>query len=110
MTTDSYVLVKQAMDKVHSHSIYNKEEITQSTSCCCFYCKSRFPSNEVKWWTDKGTTALCPHCSVDSVIGDKSGIDLTDQLVNHMHEFWFERQVLPSDFDYSWFEPVKEER
>jgi len=55
----------------------------------------------------KEETAFCPKCGIDSVIGDASGFEMTPALLHAMHEFWFEREVLPEDFDYSWFEPVK---
>lgn len=122
MTTDSYVLVKSALDAIHKHSFDNKAEIDQSKVCHCFYCKSEFSPSAITRWVvngrqgkplkraDKGAkseeTALCPKCGIDSVIGDSSGYDMTPALLHAMHEFWFERKVLPEDFDYSWFEPI----
>lgn len=109
MSTDSYVLVKSALDKCHKHCFKNKLEITASTVCHCFQCKEQFSPSDIRKWADKGETAICPKCGVDSVIGDASGYDMTPALLHAMHEFWFERGVLPKDFDYSWFEPVKTE-
>lgn len=112
MTVDSYVLVKSALDAVHKHSFNNKTELDQSSVCHCFYCKGEFSPGDIKDWVvrpNKGNpeeTALCPKCGIDSVIGDASGYEMTEPLLNAMHEFWFERKVLPEDFDYSWFEPV----
>lgn len=108
MTTDSYVLFSKTLDYIHSHSSYNVEEIKASTTCCCFYCKKKMRASEVVSFVDKGHTALCPYCGIDSVLGDASDIPITPALIGQMHDFWFERGVLPRDFDYSWFEPVKE--
>jgi dephospho-CoA kinase len=68
--------------------------------------------DQVKTLFEKGLhhkedTAVCPKCGIDAVIGDASGYEMTSALLHAMHEFWFERKVLPDDFDYSWFEPVK---
>ncbi len=119
MTVDSYVLVKGALNEIYKHSFDNKAEIERSQACYCIYCKEEFSSGEIKNWVVNGRqgkplrrnaipeeTALCPKCGIDSVIGDASGYEMTPALIHAMHEFWFERKVLPDDFDYSWFEPV----
>lgn len=40
-----------------------------------------------------GRTAVCPYCSVDSVIGLASGLELTPEFLRRMHAYWFERIV-----------------
>lgn len=109
---DSYVLVQSALNACHSHSSNNRSEIERSSSCHCFFCRGSFAASGIqKWIRPRGTatedTALCPLCGVDSVIGDASGYEMTPAFLGAMHEFWFERKVLPEDFDYSWFEPIK---
>lgn len=106
---DSYVLTKKALNEVHSHSFKNKSEITESKVCHCFYCKKAFASSDVTEWADEGETAKCPKCGVDAVMGDAAGYEMTPALLNEMHDHWFERQILPDDFDYSLFEPLEEE-
>ena len=65
------------LEAAHKHSIFNRTEIVQSKLCGCFYCLQIFKPDEVIAWTDeedpRGLTALCPHCGIDSVIGDRSG-------------------------------------
>jgi hypothetical protein len=60
--------------RAHRHAIYHREEILASERCGCFYCGAIFLPSEVVDWTDaeelfdKGTTAICPKCGIDSVI------------------------------------------
>ncbi len=79
--------------RAHRHSIKHREEILASDLCGCFYCLEVFPPSTIGTWVDMsndaGQTALCPHCSVDSVIGSKSGYSLTDEFLRRMHTHWF---------------------
>ena len=46
----------------------NKNALELSTECACIYCSKKFTSEEIYEWTDNGTTAICPYCSVDSIV------------------------------------------
>jgi hypothetical protein len=53
-----------------------------------------FSPLEIEKWTDfdstgTGTTAICPHCSVDSLLGEKAGFPLTVEFLSEMERFWF---------------------
>jgi hypothetical protein len=79
----------------HLRSAAHRAEITASTHCGCFYCKSTFAPSEIVDWTDTdesgvGQTALCPRCGIDSVIGDNSGFPITADLLATMHQAWFQ--------------------
>ena len=56
-------------------------------------CLATFAPGEIQEWTDRvgavGQTALCPRCGIDSVIGSKSGFDLTPEFLTRMKAFWF---------------------
>lgn len=77
--------------KIHDHSFANKKEILKSDTCGCFYCKEMFAPSEIKEWVDdkSGDTALCPYCFVDSVIGNASGIEITNKLLEELHKKYF---------------------
>ena len=88
---------KQYLDAAHKHSIYNRQEILKSTKCGCFYCGHIFTPAELDEemdWTDdyaSQTTALCPVCMIDSVIGDASGFPVADKtFLDGMYEYFFE--------------------
>ncbi len=59
----------------------------------CFYCLRIFSPAEIVEWVDEvdrvGTTAICPHCGIDSVIGSLSGDPITREFLGAMHKQWF---------------------
>jgi hypothetical protein len=76
----------------HKYSINNREVLTKSYRCGCFYCLKIFKSTEIKEWINDKTkdgTALCPYCSIDSVIGESSGYPITEEFLTKMKEHWF---------------------
>ena len=78
----------------HKQSIRNRAETDASTVCGCFFCKKTFAPSEIEDWTDTSNplpeqTALCPHCGIDSVIGDKSGYAITPAFLAEMNKAWF---------------------
>jgi len=88
---------RTTLQEAHKHSSSHRDEITKSENCGCFYCKTIFPSTDIREWIDEddggvGQTALCPQCGVDSVICDKSGYSLTPHFLSEMHRFWFDRR------------------
>lgn len=78
----------------HKHSIFHKKEILESDICGCFYCKKTFLPTEITEWCDesnpKGSTAPCPKCGIDSVIGSKSGYPVNNiKFLEEMNKYWF---------------------
>ena len=73
----------------HRLSIYNKPSIMKSKICGCFYCGKIYPATSIRSFIDKGTTALCPHCGMDSVIADADWKDLTREFLEKMHIRFF---------------------
>jgi hypothetical protein len=95
---DSFEAAKTLLDKLmnepdfiraHKHSSHHREVILASESCGCFYCLKIFPPSDIQWWIDDDTTALCPNCDIDSVIGSKSGYPITVEFLEKMHQYWF---------------------
>ena len=78
------------LEKLHSFSYDNKESIGKSNECGCFYCLKSFKASEVKKYIIQDSTALCPNCGFDSVLGDVSGFAVTDaKLLKQMREYYF---------------------
>ena len=73
----------------HSHSSQHRTELEESEVCGCFYCLEIYPPKEIQEWIDDETTALCPHCGIDSVIGSKSGYPITVEFLQKMKNRWF---------------------
>jgi hypothetical protein len=79
--------------RAHAHATNNRAELAASEACGCFYCLSIFEPREVCEWVDvcggEGTTALCPRCGIDAVIGSTSGFPITRPFLEEMHQYWF---------------------
>lgn len=76
-------------EEIYKHSCRNHAELKQSLKCGCFSCGRIFDATEVEDYIDGGETALCPYCSVDSVIGDASGIELNPKLLSELKQMYF---------------------
>jgi hypothetical protein len=84
---------KEPIVAAHEHCSHHRDEIIASEQCGCFYCLSVFSPSEITDWVDEiddvGTTAICPHCEIDSVIGSCSGYPITREFLSVMHKHWF---------------------
>ena len=78
------------VDRAHRHCTRNRREIMTSELCGCFYCLRTFVPGEIEHWLATEDTALCPHCTIDSVIGSASGFSVTVEFLRQMHARWFE--------------------
>ena len=79
-------------ESAHQHSSGHRDEVLASDLCGCFCCCEIFPPSEIEHWlNERGGTALCPRCSIDSVIGSKSMFPLTPQFLGQMHDYWFSK-------------------
>ena len=74
----------------HDYSIFNKEQIQQSTKCGCFCCVKIFDPSEITEWCDfDEDTPLCPYCGIDAVLGDASGFEISEAFLKKMQSHWF---------------------
>ena len=71
-------------DRLHGLSACCRDRINPDTDCGCFYCLKRFKGCDIKEWTDRGKTPICPHCAIDSVL------PFDEEILNLMHAYWFE--------------------
>ena len=77
------------MSVAHQHSMRNRTELLASDHCGCFYCLETYAPSEIAEWIDEEETAMCPRCGIDSVLGSKSGLPLTDEFLKKMKRVWF---------------------
>jgi DNA-directed RNA polymerase subunit RPC12/RpoP len=75
--------------KAHRFSSRHREELEKDTLCGCFHCTKIFRPAEITEWIDDDDTALCPYCGIDSVIGESSGLPITEHFLKEMHRAWF---------------------
>jgi hypothetical protein len=75
----------------------HRVELEASTRCACFFCFRSFTASEIKAWIDANTTALCPGCGVDAVLGnggetervDSTAHSISDGFLRKMHQHYF---------------------
>jgi len=78
------------LNKAHSYSSFNRKSLEEDHICGCFYCLEIFNPNEIEEWEGKEEdTAFCPHCGIDSVIGQSSGFPITKDFLEEMNQKWF---------------------
>ena len=83
------------MEQAHTYSSNHKPELEKDDICGCFYCEEIFSPSEITEWLihnnpcDKRGTAVCPHCGIDSVIGESSGYPITKPFLRAMKKYWF---------------------
>ncbi len=77
------------LEKAHKYSINNKRALLKDELCGCFFCLKIFSPTEITDWIDKDQTALCPRCSIDSIIGESSGFPITEEFLEKMRDRWF---------------------
>ncbi len=79
--------------KAHGYSSYNRESLLRSSTCGCFSCLRIYRPIAITEWIDeeeaKITTALCPYCHVDAIIGSASGYPITKDFLEDMYQCWF---------------------
>ena len=83
----------EALDLVEAHRAArnNKADLAKSDKCGCFYCLSVYNPSEIVRWVDSGRTAICPKCSIDSVLAPGSGWPADDaDFLEQMYKRWFE--------------------
>jgi hypothetical protein len=81
----------EKLDYAHMLSFDNADSVQASQKCGCFCCQEIFPASEVTRFLDEtpGRTALCPHCGIDAVLGDASGVEVSEDFLSKMHKEWF---------------------
>lgn len=70
---------------LHRMSFNHRTKVEASTQCGCFYCKALFSPDQIEEWTDKGQTAMCPECGIDSVLPDQPPM----AVLEAMRQYWF---------------------
>ena len=78
---------EELLKQLHTYSKNNRELISRSSRCYCFFCKKEIDPEQIEGYVDN--TALCPHCRIDAVIPDGIEFEINEDTVNKMNEYWF---------------------
>jgi hypothetical protein len=83
------------VEALHRKSLSNKAALAASPLAGCFSCLRTFPPSAITLWARSGpshdvekTCAVCPFCSVDSVLAS-ADVELTDETLLAMQRRWF---------------------
>ena len=79
-------MTKKKLDGAAKASFKNKAQVAISDVCGCYYCIKTFQPEEVVEWTDNGTTAICPRCGIDAVLGSASGFSIDEATLKEIFE------------------------
>lgn len=74
----------------HRATFRNHKQVALSNACGCFHCLKTFPPADIRNWADRGETALCPYCGMDSVLADNAGFALTEEFLTAMKTRFFQ--------------------
>ena len=73
----------------HRTSSNHRQLLSESDQCGCFCCLNVFVYQSIDEWWDDETTAVCPSCGIDSVIGSASGFPITQEFLKAMQDYYF---------------------
>lgn len=78
-------------DIINAHvcSSHNKEQLSKTNFCGCFYCLKMFDPKLIVDWCDNGQTAICPYCGTDSIVYESKAQPLTKPFLEQMKGYWF---------------------
>lgn len=79
----------ETLQDAHRFSSHHRDSLESSDLCGCFHCATTFRSVEIEEWTDGDSTALCPYCGIDAVLGDIDVPDLSVDFLTAMREYWY---------------------
>jgi uncharacterized paraquat-inducible protein A len=67
----------------------NRKNLAMTNKAGCYYCQAIFDPKEIKEYTDQNETALCPRCSVDSVIPEVAGTIISEEYLKSVYDVYF---------------------
>jgi len=86
---------KKDIVEAHRFSMNNMPALSKDKKCGCFYCLEIFDPKEIDEYieaepADTDGTAICPYCSIDSILPESAGYPLTKEFLSKMYKYWFD--------------------
>jgi hypothetical protein len=83
-------LSEAELKDLHKKCSHNKEALSSGEEAGCFYCQRTCRLSDIKKWVDlTSDTAICPHCSIDSVLPGVTDLGILSQ----MYLRWFKPRL-----------------
>lgn len=77
--------------KAPMYAFKNKEAVAISQICGCYNCLNVISVKDIEFWTDDDETALCPKCTLDTLIAGSLGIQLDRETLQKIRDHWIKR-------------------
>ena len=72
------------IDQAPKLAINNRKEVMASLMASCYFCCKIINTSEIKSFTDKGNTILCPFCNCDTVIAG----EVPERDLRQIKDYW----------------------
>ena len=73
------------MDIKEVYKLSSKHKHLLKDNISCFFCFRYSKVTDIDEWCDKGTTAICPFCGIDTILPEI----IDQELLIKMHEYYF---------------------
>ena len=88
--------IAEDLKQAHKYTYQNRIDLFVKQDCACIYCKHTFHSSDIKEYAlDHPSTALCPFCGIDTVLGKVSGYKFTKDFLDKMYDYFFNTPIQP---------------
>ncbi len=74
---------------VPKFAIHNRKLLDKVSECACYHCCKVYQPSDIKEWTDKDDTALCPLCGVDAVLPIYEESEKEIEFLTKLNKYWF---------------------
>lgn len=86
---DEFIPDHEVINSAHQYSANNRKSLEKDEVCGCFHCCKTFSPKLIREWIDDGSTAICPFCGIDAIIGDDSDSIITEEFLRAINKEWF---------------------
>lgn len=73
--------------KATTKDVIHTSELEKDIPCGCYNCRSKFKSSELKI-VELSEEYVCPCCGETTVISERCGAEITDELLQDLHDYW----------------------
>lgn len=81
--------MEEYIRKAPMYAFKNKQAIETSQICGCYNCLNIINVKDIEFWTDDDETALCPNCTLDTLIAESFNVPLDKETLGKIRNHWF---------------------
>ena len=84
-------MIEDFIKKAPMCAFKNKDAILSSKTCGCYNCLNVIQVEDIEFWTDDDETALCPKCTLDTLLAESLEIPLDKESLSKIRNHWFKK-------------------